>query len=494
MTQELVLVSPEDATADQHTWVGGDDRAVDMVAAERAAADLLAALGVTLEADGLRETPGRLARAYAELFESEPFRLTTFPNDEGYDELVLARDIPFRTVCEHHLLPFSGVAHVGYLPGERILGLSKLARIVGHFAARPQTQERMTRQIADFIDERVEPGRRRGRGRGRAHLHDAARRALARRDDRDVGAHRRRCAPTRGARAEFLALAGVAGSSMARYRDTGTNRRPMATAEETENAMADDSGYVIVGASLAGAKAAETLRAERFSGPVVLIGTEDELPYERPPLSKDYLLGKAERDKIYVHAADWYAEQRRGPAAAASRSPASTGPRTTVTLARRQPRSATASCCSTTGSAPRAAAGAGRRPRRRALPAHRGRQRPAQGRLHRRRADRRHRRRLDRPGGDGRGRARRGAEVDRARDGRTAAAAGARPRGRRGLRGPAPRARRRPALRRPGRRDDRRGRSRHRRPAGGRHAHPGRHGRRRRRHLAATSGWPRRPA
>jgi 3-phenylpropionate/trans-cinnamate dioxygenase ferredoxin reductase subunit len=90
----------------------------------------------------------------------------------------------------------------------------------------------------------------------------------------------------------------------------------MAAAEETENAMADDTGFVIVGASLAGAKAAETLRAEQFSGPVVLIGTEDELPYERPPLSKDYLLGNAERDKIYVHPEDWYAghdvDLRRG--------------------------------------------------------------------------------------------------------------------------------------------------------------------------------------
>src|SRR5262249_14260314 len=135
----------------------GEERPVDLVAAEQAAADLLTALGVPLDTEELRETPGRLARAYAELFESEPFRLTTFPNDEGYDELVLARDIPFRTVCEHHLLPFSGLAHVGYLPGDRILGLSKLARIVGHFAARPQTQERMTRQIADFLDTELSP-------------------------------------------------------------------------------------------------------------------------------------------------------------------------------------------------------------------------------------------------------------------------------------------------------------------------------------------------
>ena len=92
-----------------------------------------------------------MARAYAELFAAQPFRLTTFPNDEGYDELVLARAIPFRTLCEHHMLLFSGVAHVGYLPGERILGLSKLARLVEHFAAQPQTQERLTMQIAKCL-------------------------------------------------------------------------------------------------------------------------------------------------------------------------------------------------------------------------------------------------------------------------------------------------------------------------------------------------------
>jgi GTP cyclohydrolase I len=98
-----------------------------------------------------------MARAYAELFAAQPFRLTTFPNDEGYDELVLARAIPFRTLCEHHMLLFSGVAHVGYLPGERILGLSKLARLVEHFAARPQTQERLTMQVAKCLDEHLRP-------------------------------------------------------------------------------------------------------------------------------------------------------------------------------------------------------------------------------------------------------------------------------------------------------------------------------------------------
>jgi GTP cyclohydrolase I len=82
---------------------------------------------------------------------------TTFPNDEGYDELVLVRDIPFHSLCEHHLLPFSGVAHVGYLPASQILGLSKLARVVEHFARGLQVQERLTKQIGDWLDTRLAP-------------------------------------------------------------------------------------------------------------------------------------------------------------------------------------------------------------------------------------------------------------------------------------------------------------------------------------------------
>jgi GTP cyclohydrolase I len=130
---------------------------VDLVAAERAAEQFLRALGVSLESESLQGTPGRMARAYAELFTPRPFDLTTFPNDEGYDELVLARGIPVRSVCEHHLLPVVGVAHVGYLPGERILGLSKLARIVEHFACRPQVQERLTKQVADWLSDQLDP-------------------------------------------------------------------------------------------------------------------------------------------------------------------------------------------------------------------------------------------------------------------------------------------------------------------------------------------------
>jgi GTP cyclohydrolase I len=134
-----------------------DGSEIDLGAAERAAGDFLRALGMDTTAESLRDTPRRMARAYAELLRPSPFSLTTFPNDEGYDELVLARAIPVRSVCEHHLLPFTGVAHVGYLPGDRILGLSKLARVVGHFARRPQVQERLTKQIADWLTTQLRP-------------------------------------------------------------------------------------------------------------------------------------------------------------------------------------------------------------------------------------------------------------------------------------------------------------------------------------------------
>jgi GTP cyclohydrolase I len=130
---------------------------IDLPRAEAAAADLLRALGMDLQEASVAETPRRMARAYAELLTPREFNLTTFPNDEGYDELVLARDIAFTSVCEHHLLPFSGTATVGYLPRERILGLSKLARVVELFARRPQVQERMTKQIANWLDEHVAP-------------------------------------------------------------------------------------------------------------------------------------------------------------------------------------------------------------------------------------------------------------------------------------------------------------------------------------------------
>ena len=130
---------------------------VDLDAAARAVSDLLEALGHDPTTEHLAETPRRVAAAYAELLTARPFDLTTFPNDEGYDELVLARDIPFQSLCQHHLLPFHGVAHVGYVPAERILGLSKLARVVEHLARDLQVQERLTQQIANWLDDNLAP-------------------------------------------------------------------------------------------------------------------------------------------------------------------------------------------------------------------------------------------------------------------------------------------------------------------------------------------------
>jgi GTP cyclohydrolase IA len=129
----------------------------DVARASAAARELLIALGADLESESLRETPRRMAAALAELLTPEAFEATTFPNDGGYDEMVVARSIPFHSLCEHHLLPFHGVAHVGYLPGERIIGLSKLGRVVELFARRLQVQERMTVQIADWLADEIEP-------------------------------------------------------------------------------------------------------------------------------------------------------------------------------------------------------------------------------------------------------------------------------------------------------------------------------------------------
>jgi GTP cyclohydrolase I len=159
------VVSAARIAAGHRRWFDHDGRlstgspasSVDLVRAARAVADLLDALGVNRQSESLADTPARAARAYAELLTPEPFEVTTFPNDEGYDELVVARSIPFSSLCEHHLLPFAGVAHVGYLPGERLLGLSKLARVVAHYSRRLQVQERLTTQIAEWLDDELAP-------------------------------------------------------------------------------------------------------------------------------------------------------------------------------------------------------------------------------------------------------------------------------------------------------------------------------------------------
>ena len=131
--------------------------AVDRERAEAAVAELLEALGRDVSGEHLADTPRRVVDGLLELITPREFTATTFPNDDVYDELVLVRDIPFTSLCEHHLLPFRGVAHVGYIPGPRLVGLSKLARIVEWYAHDLQVQERLTVRIADHLERHLEP-------------------------------------------------------------------------------------------------------------------------------------------------------------------------------------------------------------------------------------------------------------------------------------------------------------------------------------------------
>lgn len=145
-----------------------------------------------------------MAQAYAEMLTPREFEATTFANEEGYDELVVVCDIGFQSICEHHLLPFTGVAHVGYLPGERLLGLSKFARVVEMFSRRPQVQERLTRQVGDWLDRELAP-------RGVGVVMEAEHSCMSLRGVRATGATTRTVALTGAirddptARAEFLA-------------------------------------------------------------------------------------------------------------------------------------------------------------------------------------------------------------------------------------------------------------------------------------------------
>lgn len=172
-----------------------DSSKLDLAAAEKAALDLLRALGADLDYPGLLETPRRVAASFVELLTPAEFDATLFRN-EGYDELVLVRDIPFQSLCMHHLLPFHGVAHVAYLPGECIIGISKLARVVEAFSRDLQLQERMTVQIADWLEQELSPGRGRG-APCRAHVYDDPGRTQAGREDHHVGGAR----PAAGRRA-----------------------------------------------------------------------------------------------------------------------------------------------------------------------------------------------------------------------------------------------------------------------------------------------------
>jgi GTP cyclohydrolase IA len=135
------------------------DSPVDLDRIEEAVREILEAVGEDPQRPGLLETPRRVARMYAEMFAGlhlKPERHLEVVFPENYDEMVLIRDIPFTSMCEHHLLPFSGIAHVAYIPNGQVTGLSKIARVVDEVARRPQVQERMTQEIADLINSRLE--------------------------------------------------------------------------------------------------------------------------------------------------------------------------------------------------------------------------------------------------------------------------------------------------------------------------------------------------
>ena len=131
---------------------------IDMPRIERAVREILLAIGEDPEREGLRQTPARVARMYRELFSGvgqDPEKHLQAMFDEDHHEMVVLRDIPFHSMCEHHLMPFEGKAHIAYIPGGKVLGLSKLARLVDVFALRPQVQERLTSQVADVLAQRL---------------------------------------------------------------------------------------------------------------------------------------------------------------------------------------------------------------------------------------------------------------------------------------------------------------------------------------------------
>lgn len=136
------------------------NRQIDFEKVEKAVKDILQAIGEDPDREGLKHTPKRVANMYAELFagmDDNPSEHVKSVFTEPYDEIVLLRDIPFYSVCEHHIMPFIGTAHVAYLPDGKVIGISKLARIVDSFARRLQVQERLTDQISDFIMQNLQP-------------------------------------------------------------------------------------------------------------------------------------------------------------------------------------------------------------------------------------------------------------------------------------------------------------------------------------------------
>jgi len=189
---------------------GHVDPHVDLQRIAAAVREILAAVGEDPDREGLRGTPMRVARMYEEVFaglHEEPAEHLKAAFTEKYDELVVLRDIPFHSMCEHHLLPFMGVAHVAYLPDGRIAGISKLARVVEAFARRPQVQERLTSQIADLLMEHL-------RAKGVAVVMEATHVCMTCRGVQKPGslmvtsAMRGRCKSDARTRAEVLMLLG----------------------------------------------------------------------------------------------------------------------------------------------------------------------------------------------------------------------------------------------------------------------------------------------
>ena len=134
--------------------------AIDSARIRQAVVQVILALGEDPSREGLRETPRRIAQMYEEIFAGlaiDPKSLLSVQFEAGHDEMVILREIPFYSTCEHHFLPFHGLAHIGYVPDGRVVGISKLARVVDAFARRPQLQERLTAQVADCIMEVLKP-------------------------------------------------------------------------------------------------------------------------------------------------------------------------------------------------------------------------------------------------------------------------------------------------------------------------------------------------
>jgi len=181
---------------------------MDLPRIERAVREILIAVGEDLDREGLRQTPSRVARMYSEFFaglHTDPAEYLTTQFTETYDEMVVLKDIPFHSMCEHHLLPFEGRASVAYLPDGRVVGVSKLARVVEAFALRPQLQERLTSQIADVLMDTLAP-------KGVAVVMQATHSCMTCRGVRKAGstmvtsAMRGRCKSDARTRSEVLAL------------------------------------------------------------------------------------------------------------------------------------------------------------------------------------------------------------------------------------------------------------------------------------------------